>query len=169
MHLTGNDNHGGKEMDLLAKEYASEHGCTYREALSALLKEHRLEERELRQRFANRVEAYAYDFKKYSEANDDPDPMTHYYDSLVGDTLNEAKRRHGEEDISLPDAMLEILQGEPATAKRIAGNWLNHTAMNQIAALGLTGQVAEVYPGTLEQVRTAFPEVTDMADNGNTN
>src|SRR5262245_39011763 len=92
------DNHGGVEADQAVRKYASEHRVSYRDALYALNREGKTAERELAKEFARRVPAYMEEFniKTYSEAAkrvaQHNDSMAHYYDSVVGDTLNRAKR-----------------------------------------------------------------------------
>src|SRR5262245_40422259 len=110
------DTHGGVEADQAAREYAAQHKVSYREALYTLNGQGKAADRERN------------------------------YDSLVGDVINEGKRRHGEDGTSLPDSVFAILKGEPNVARRIAGNWIDNMAKIWINNLNLGSSLNEAYP-----------------------
>src|SRR5262249_54513926 len=84
----------------------------------------------------------------------------------IGDIVSAAKRAVGAAGVSLRDAVRQILEGEPAVAQKVAGDWLHHRALVEINNQNLGCSVDRAYPVALGIVKRAYPEVDEMYQSG---
>jgi hypothetical protein len=64
----------------------------------------------------------------------------------IGEVISAAKRAAGVARVSLQDAVRQILEGQRDTAKRVAGDWMDHRARIEInnMNLGSSPQISAV-------------------------
>src|SRR5262245_55723798 len=135
----------GLVIDQRARNYMADHpGVSYRQALTALIAEDEDHERERRAEFNRRVDAYQGEFKtkNYSDAAElvakhDANMVAAYAEATdlpvsTGEVISAAKRAAGVARVSLQDAVRQILEGQRDTAKRVAGDWMDHRARIEI-------------------------------------
>ena len=168
----------GVAVDQMANEYMRDHGGTYREALSALIKLEEAQEREARAEFDRRVSAYQDEFnirsyKRAAElvAKHDPNMVAAYAEATdlpvsIGEVISAAKRAAGAARVSLQDAVRQILEGQRDTARRVAGDWMDHRARIEINNMKLGSSVDRAYPIALRIVMRTYPEVNAVYETG---
>jgi len=76
--------------------------------------------------------------------------------------VSAAKRAVGAAGVSLRDAVRQILEGEPAVAQKVAGDWLHHRALVEINNQNLGSSVDRAYPVALGIVKREYPQVNQM-------
>jgi hypothetical protein len=168
----------GVAVDQMAKEYMRDHGSTYRQALSALIKLEEAQEQEARAEFDRRVSAYQDEFNitSYNRAAEmvaqhDPNMVAAYAEATdlpvsIGEIVSAAKRAAGVARVSLQDAVRQILEGQRDTAKRVAGDWMDHRARIEINNMNLGSSVDRAYSIALRIVMRMYPEVNAMYETG---
>src|SRR5262245_31681332 len=168
----------GVAVDQMAKEYMRDHGGTYRKALSALIKLEEAQEQEARAEFDRRVPAYQDEFhmRSYNRAAElvarhDVNMVAAYAEATglpvsIGEVVSAAKRAAGVARVSLQDAVRQILEGQRDTAKRVAGDWMDHRARIEINNMNLGSSVDRAYPIALRIVMRTYPEVNEMYEIG---